>query len=315
MIDTEVSTITEMLKEFALGFGMDILGAILILIVGWWIAGRAAALVRHSLKNAKFVDATLKPLAASIVRYAILVFVLVAVLSNFGVETTSIIAVLGAAGLAIGLALQGTLSNIAAGVMILILRPLKIDEFIEAGAVSGTVVEITLFTTLLKTPDGVFVSAPNSQIWNSSIKNYSRNPTRRLDIKVGIAYDDDVDAALAFLTKLVAADPRVLKDPEPMSFVATLGESSVDLTARGWVATADFWPTFFDLTRKSKTELEAAGFSIPFPQRDLHIVESPETASTTKTAAKPAAKAPAKKPATRSRASTAKSATKTAAAK
>ena len=316
MIETDVSKITLMLKQFALGFGMDLLGAIVILAVGWWLAGRASALVRHSLKNAKFVDATLKPLAASIVRYAILVFVLVAVLSNFGVETTSIIAVLGAAGLAIGLALQGTLSNIPAGVMILILRPLKIDEFVEAGSISGTVVEITLFTTLLKTPDGVFISAPNSQIWNSAIKNYSRNPTRRLDIKVGIAYDDDVDAALDFLKNLVASDPRVLKDPEPMSFVATLGESSVDLTARGWVATSEFWPTFFDLTRKSKTELEAAGFSIPFPQRDLHIIESSETASTaTKTAAKPAAKAPAKKPATRSRSTAAKSTTKTTAAK
>lgn len=311
MLETDVSTITEMLKGFALGFGLDLLGAVLILIVGWWVAGRAAALVRHSLKNTKFVDATLKPLASSIVRYAVLVFVIIAVLSNFGVETTSIIAVLGAAGLAIGLALQGTLSNIAAGVMILILRPLKIDEFVEAGSVSGTVVEITLFTTLLKTPDGVFISAPNSQIWNSAIKNYSRNPTRRLDIKVGIAYDDDVDAALEFLTKLVASDERVLKNPEPMSFVANLGESSVDLTARGWVATGDFWPAFFDLTRKSKTELEAAGFSIPFPQRDLHIIESPETASTSKTAAK----APAKKPATRSRATAAKSTTKTTAAK
>lgn len=311
MIETDVATITEMLKGFALGFGLDLLGAILILVVGWWVAGRAAALVRHSLRNAKFVDATLKPLAASIVRYAILVFVIIAVLSNFGVETTSIIAVLGAAGLAIGLALQGTLSNIAAGVMILILRPLKIDEFVEAGAVSGTVVEITLFTTLLKTPDGVFISAPNSQIWNSAIKNYSRNPTRRLDIKVGISYDDDVDAALEFLTNLVASDERVLKDPEPMSFVANLGESSVDLTARGWVNTSDFWPTFFDLTRKSKTELEAAGFSIPFPQRDLHIVESPETASAAKTAAKPAAK----KPATRSRSTATKTATKTTAAK
>lgn len=311
MIETDVATITEMLKGFALGFGLDLLGAILILVVGWWVAGRAAALVRHSLRNAKFVDATLKPLAASIVRYAILVFVIIAVLSNFGVETTSIIAVLGAAGLAIGLALQGTLSNIAAGVMILILRPLKIDEFVEAGSVSGTVVEITLFTTLLKTPDGVFISAPNSQIWNSAIKNYSRNPTRRLDIKVGISYDDDVDAALEFLTNLVASDERVLKDPEPMSFVANLGESSVDLTARGWVNTSDFWPTFFDLTRKSKTELEAAGFSIPFPQRDLHIVESPETASAAKTAAKPAAK----KPAPRSRSTATKTATKTTAAK
>lgn len=307
MIETDIGTITAQLKAFALGFGMDILGAIVLLAVGWWAAGRAAALVRHALKNAKFVDATLKPLAASIVRYAILVFVIIAVLSNFGVETTSIIAVLGAAGLAIGLALQGTLSNIAAGVMILILRPLKIDEFIEAGSVAGTVVEISLFTTLLKTPDGVFISAPNSQIWNSAIKNYSRNPTRRVDISVGIAYDDDVDAALEFLKKLVASDPRVLKDPEPMSFVANLGESSVDLTARGWVATADFWPTFFDLTRKSKTELEAAGFSIPFPQRDLYIKESPETAS----AAKPAAK----KPASRTRSTAAKSASSTTAKK
>ncbi|MBO6580204.1 MAG: mechanosensitive ion channel [Thalassospira sp.] len=319
MIETDVATITEMLKGFALGFGLDLLGAVLILIVGWWAAGRAAALVRHSLKNTKFVDATLKPLASSIVRYVILIFVIVAVLSNFGVETTSIIAVLGAAGLAIGLALQGTLSNIAAGVMILILRPLKIDEFVEAGSISGTVVEITLFTTLLKTPDGVFISAPNSQIWNSAIKNYSRNPTRRLDIKVGISYDDDVDAALEFLKNLVASDERVLKDPEPMSFVATLGESSVDLTARGWVATSEFWPTFFDLTRKSKTELEAAGFSIPFPQRDLHVIESAETASTAKSiakpAAKPAAKTAAKKPATRSRSTASKTATKTTAAK
>ncbi len=203
--------------------------------------------------------------------------------------------------------------------MILILRPLKIDEFVEAGSISGTVVEITLFTTLLKTPDGVFISAPNSQIWNSAIKNYSRNPTRRLDIKVGISYDDDVDAALAFLKNLVASDERVLKDPEPMSFVATLGESSVDLTARGWVATSEFWPTFFDLTRKSKTELEVAGFSIPFPQRDLHVIESAETASTTKSlakpAAKPAAKTAAKKPATRSGSTASKTTTKTTAAK
>jgi len=313
MIETDVATITEMLKGFALGFGLDLLGAVLILIVGWWAAGRVAALVRHSLRNAKFVDATIKPLAASIARYVILIFVLIAVLSNFGVETTSIIAVLGAAGLAIGLALQGTLSNIAAGVMILILRPLKIDEFVEAGSVSGTVVEITLFTTLLKTPDGVFVSAPNSQIWNSAIKNYSRNPTRRLDIKVGISYNDDVDAALDFLKNLVASDKRVLKDPEPMSFVANLGESSVDLTARGWVATSEFWPTLFDLTRKSKTELEAAGFSIPFPQRDLRVVEGAETASSAKSITKPAAKTPAKKPATRSRSTASKS--KTTAAK
>lgn len=309
MMETDMAAIAGMMENFALGFGMDLLGAVLILIVGWWAAGRASALVRHSLKNARFVDATLKPLAANIVRYVILIFVLIAVLSKFGVQTASIIAVLGAAGLAIGLALQGTLSNIAAGVMILILRPIKVDEFIEAGSVSGTVVEITLFTTLFKTADGIFVSAPNSQIWNSAIKNYSRNPTRRLDIKVGISYDDNVDAALDFLKNLVASDPRVLKDPAPMSFVATLGESSVDLTARGWTNTPDYWETFWDLSRRSKSELEAAGFSIPFPQRDLHIREGAETASTALAAKTTAAKKPA------SRSTAAKPATKTAAKK
>jgi small conductance mechanosensitive channel len=300
MYQTDAASIIEMLRHFALGIGLDIVGAIIILVVGWWIARKAASLVRHSLRNAKFVDSTLKPLAASVVQYTIMVFVLIAVLSNFGVETTSIIAVLGAAGLAIGLALQGTLSNIAAGVMILILRPLKIDEFVEAGSVSGTVVEITLFTTLLKTADGVFISAPNSQIWNSSIKNYSRNPTRRLDIKVGISYDDDVEAALEFLKNLVASDPRVLADPAPMSFVANLGESSVDLTARGWVATADFWATFWELTRKSKTDLEAAGFSIPFPQRDLHVKEGDLAAIAAGESAKASAPKTAAKPATKS---------------
>ncbi|MDP2696997.1 mechanosensitive ion channel family protein [Thalassospira sp.] len=275
---------------------MDILGALIILVVGWWLAGKAASLVRHSLKSVRFVDNTLKPLAASIVQYLILIFVLIAVLSNFGVQTASIIAVLGAAGLAIGLALQGTLSNIAAGVMILMLRPLKIDEFIEAGSVSGTVTEISLFTTQLKTADGIYLSVPNSQIWNSAIKNYSRNATRRVDIKVGISYDDDVEKALVFLQKLLADDPRTHADPAPMSFVANLGDSSVDLTARAWVNTSDYWPTLFELTRKSKTDLEAAGFSIPFPQRDLHIkgedlaAVTPPSSSPAKPPVKPAAK-------------------------
>ncbi|MEQ5774554.1 mechanosensitive ion channel [Thalassospira sp. NFXS8] len=308
MDGTDANTIVEMIRAFALGMGIQILSAIIILIVGWWVAGKAAALVRRALKNAKFVDSTLKPLAASIVQYTILVFVIIAVLSKFGVETTSIIAVLGAAGLAIGLALQGTLSNIASGVMILMLRPLRVDEFVSAGSVSGTVVEITLFTTLMKTADGVFISVPNSQIWNSAITNYSRNPTRRLDIKVGIAYDDDVDAALEFMKNLVASDTRVLAEPAPMSFVANLGESSVDITARGWANTPDFWAAFWDLSRRSKTELEAAGFTIPFPQRDLHLkADSADALS-----AAMQAKAEAPKPAPRARATASKAKAKTA---
>ena len=312
MNGTDTNSIIEMIRAFALGMGIQIVSAIIILIVGWWAAGKAASLVRRALKNTKLVDNTLKPLAASVVQYTILVFVIVAVLSKFGVETTSIIAVLGAAGLAIGLALQGTLSNIASGVMILVLRPLRIDEFVTAGSVSGTVVEITLFTTLMKTADGVFISVPNSQIWNSAITNYSRNPTRRLDIKVGISYDDDVDAALEFMTKLVASDSRVLADPAPMAFVANLGESSVDITARGWANTPDFWATFWDLSRRSKTELEAAGFSIPFPQRDLHLKADSAEALSAAMQAK-AETAPKAKP--RARASTAKSKTTKTAAK
>ncbi|WP_085581535.1 mechanosensitive ion channel family protein [Thalassospira mesophila] len=315
MSGTDANSIIELIRAFALGIGLDILGAIIILIVGWWIAGKAASLVRRSLKNARFVDNTLKPLAASIVQYTIMVFVLIAVLSKFGVETTSIIAVLGAAGLAIGLALQGTLSNIASGVMILILRPLRIDEFVSAGSVSGTVVEITLFTTLFKTGDGVFVSVPNSQIWNSAITNYSRNPTRRLDIKVGIAYDDDVDAALEFMKNLVASDSRILAEPAPMSFVANLGESSVDITARGWAYTPDFWAAFWDLSRRSKTELEAAGFSIPFPQRDLHLkADGLSSAMQAKADAKPARKPAPKARATTTKAKTAKPASSKTAA-
>ena len=194
--------------------------------------------------------------------------------------------------------------------MILVLRPLRVDEFVTAGSVSGTVVEITLFTTLMKTADGVYISVPNSQIWNSAITNYSRNPTRRLDIKVGISYEDDVDAALEFMKNLVASDSRVLADPAPMAFVANLGESSVDITARGWANTPDFWAAFWDLSRRSKTELEAAGFSIPFPQRDLHLkADSAEALS-----AAMQAKADAK-PASRSRATAAKPKTSKKAAK
>ena len=192
--------------------------------------------------------------------------------------------------------------------MILMLRPLRVDEFVSAGSVSGTVVEITLFTTLMKTADGVFISVPNSQIWNSAITNYSRNPTRRLDIKVGIAYDDDVDAALEFMKNLVASDTRVLAEPAPMSFVANLGESSVDITARGWANTPDFWAAFWDLSRRSKTELEAAGFTIPFPQRDLHLkADSADALS-----AAMQAKAEAPKPAPRARATASKAKAKTA---
>ncbi len=268
----QIEAITTKVSEVFVTFGMDILGGIVILILGWLIARWAQRSVQKLLNKTHKIDATLKPLIASIVRYAILILVIIAVLGQFGVETTSLIAVLGAAGLAIGLALQGTLSNIAAGVMLLILRPMRIGEYINAEGTEGTVEEIGLFTSRLKKVDGVFVSVPNSQIWGKAITNFSRNATRRFDLTVGIGYDDNMDDALKVLKKL-AKDKRILKDPAPETMITSLGDSAVNTNLRVWCKTDDYWPLRFDLTKKVKEEFDKANISIPFPQRDVHVHE------------------------------------------
>jgi len=239
----------------------------------------------------------LKPFLASVARYVVLVFVIVAVLNQFGVETTSIIALLGAAGLAVGLALQGTLSNVAAGMMLLMLRPFKVGDFIDASGISGTVVEIGLFTSELKTFDGVYLMAPNSELWNKAILNFSRNPTRRLDLVVGIAYTDDVDGAIKALEGLIKSDSRILADPESQVLVTELGDSAVSLNMRFWVNADDFWGVKFDFTKWSKSTIEAAGYSIPFPQQDVHmhqvVAAAPKAVSAPKKKAKTKAAPPA----------------------
>ena len=260
------------LKDMALSYGIDTLGAIVILVIGWTVAGWAKRLTSSTLARSARVDDTLTPILSNIVRYIILAFVIVAVLAQFGIETTSIIAVFGAAGLAIGLALQGTLSNIAAGVMLLLLRPFSVGEFVDAGSVMGTVEEIGLFTTRFKTPAGLFVVAPNSGLWNSVITNYSRNPQRRIDFVVGVGYDDDLNGATAEMESLMKSDERILNDPEPQVFVTELGDNSVNMTLRCWVNTSDYWPTLTDLTRAAKLKLDEKGYSIPYPQRDIHII-------------------------------------------
>ena len=260
------------LKELALGYGVDIVGAIAILIIGWMAAGWARRLTLSALGRVPRIDDTLKPILSNSVRYVILAFVIVAVLARFGVETTSIIAVFGAAGLAIGLALQGALSNIAAGVMLLLLRPFSVGEYVDAGGVSGTVEEIGLFTTRFKTPAGLFVAAPNSSLWNSTITNYSRNPLRRIDLVIGIGYDDDLKGAMAEMVGLMNADARILIDPEAQVFVTELADNSVNLTLRSWVNSGDYWATLTDLTRDAKLCLDEKGYSIPYPQRDVHML-------------------------------------------
>ena len=271
-MDKQTQEIIEGFVAITIEYGVDIVGAIVLLIIGWTIAGWARRGVRHALERVPRMDETLKPFLAKLVWYVIMAFVLVAVLSQFGVQTTSVIAVLGAAGLAIGLVLQGTLANVASGVMLLFLRPFNIGDYVDAGGIAGTVVEIGLFNTEIKTRKGLCLIVPNKIIWESPITNFSRNPTRRFDITVGISYGDEVNGATDLLMGLLTDDERILDDPEPLAVVGELGDSSVIINLRAWTRAEDFWAAIWDLKKAIKVELEAAGYSIPFPQRDIHIV-------------------------------------------
>lgn len=258
--------------DLAIQYGLDLVGAILLLIVGWIIAGWMKRMVVRGLDQVEAIDRTVTGFLANLVRYLVLILVLVAVLAQFGVETASILAVLGTVGLAVGLALQGTLSNLAAGLLLLFLRPFKVGDYVDAEGIAGTVNEIGLFATQLTTYDGVYLVVPNGQISNRSILNYSRLPTRRLDIEIGIGYGDSIEDASAELMTLLKADKRILGDPEPEVMVTALGDSAVNLNMRFWCKAEDYWALKFDVTKAGKIKVEAAGFSIPFPQHDIHII-------------------------------------------
>ena len=259
----------EHLRTLLLSGGMDLLAAVLILIVGWTLAGWLSDWTRRTLDRAHRFDETLKPITVSLVRYSVLVVTVLAVLRRFGVETTSIIAIIGAAGLAIGLAIQGALSNVAAGVMLLFLRPFRAGDYIEAAGQGGTVREIGLFTTILLSADLVYISVPNASIFGGTIINYSREPTRRINFNVGIDYSDDIAAAQKIVLGVLENDSRVLKAPKPVTPVGALGASSVEIVVRCWVPNAVYWDTLFDLQKTVKLALDAGGITIAFPQ---HVV-------------------------------------------
>jgi small conductance mechanosensitive channel len=254
-------------------YGLDVLGAIAILIIGLMVAGWAQRATRRALSRVNRLDETLRVFFSSIVKYIIVIFVILAVLNQFGVQTASLIALLGAAGLAIGLAMQGTLSNVAAGVMLLIFRPFKVGDYIDAGGQAGSVRELGLFLTQLDTPDNVRISVPNGSVWGAAIKNFSFNPTRRVDLVIGIAYGDDIGKAMASIKAVIDGDDRALKDPAPLLAVTELADSSVNLVVRVWCKNGDYWPVRFDLTRLIKERLDADGITIPFPQRDVHLFQ------------------------------------------
>ena len=260
--------------DLGIQYGLDLLGAVVLLVGGWVVAGWARRSVLKVLHRTPRIDDTLRPVIGNVVRYLILVFVLVAVLAQFGVQTASIIAVVGAAGLAIGLALQGTLQNIAAGIMILFLRPFRVGDYIDAEGLAGTVDEIGLFTTHLRTYKGIYLEVPNGQLWNRAILNYSRVEARRLDIVVGISYEDDIDKAQGALLDLMTSDSRANAEPEPQVMVKELADSSVNLNLRCWAAAGDYWGLLFDFNKAIKQRLDAEGISIPFPQRDVHLYKT-----------------------------------------
>ncbi len=265
--------------EFLMGMGIQALAAIAILIAGWLIAAAAQRAVRRRAERSAALDATLAIVLGKVTRVLILVITLIAVLNQFGVQTASLIALLGAAGLAVGLALQGTLSNVAAGIMLLILRPIRVGDFVEISSTLGTVDEIGLFVTSMHTPDNIAMVMPNSQIWGTSIKNFTQNDTRRVDMVFGISYSDDMDKAVHIINSLIAADQRFLGEPEPLVAVAELADSSVNIYARPWVNRADFFAAKLDLTKKVKERFDAEGVSIPFPQRDVHMSHLPAQAA------------------------------------
>ena len=259
------------ISDFFIQNGPSIIGAIVVLIVGRIIAGIGRKLIKRILTKGD-TDQAIVFFVGNITFAVILIFTVLTALAKFGIETASFVAVLGAAGFAVGFALQGSLSNFASGVLILVLRPYKIGDVIDAAGVVGTVKEIELFNTVLATPDNVKVMVPNSKIYGDIIKNLSSNDTRRVDLVVGIGYNSSIGKAYEVLNGLIKEDKRILVDPEPTVAVAELADSSVNFVVRPWVKKEDYWAVKFDLTQKVKESFDKHNLEIPFPQRVVHNV-------------------------------------------
>ncbi|NNK62379.1 MAG: mechanosensitive ion channel [Gemmatimonadetes bacterium] len=261
------------ITDLATQWGLKVLGALAVVMLGRIVAGWLRSIARKGLTRADF-DATLVPFLANLAFIAIMTFVLISAAGLVGIPVTSFIAVIGAAGLAIALAFQGTLSNFSSGIMLLTFRPFKVGDLVEAGGVKGVVQEIGIFTTTIHTPDNVRIIVPNTTVSGSTIKNFSANPTRRIDLVMGVGYGDDLNLAIETIRTVLGEDDRVLADPAPQVAVSELGDSSVNIVVRPWVDGEDYWGARFDLTKALKERLEAAGCEIPFPQRDLlHFFE------------------------------------------
>jgi len=262
----------ETAQTTGVAFGLKLLAALVIFYVGRIVARMLQKGLRKMLQT-QAVDKILETFVCNLAYWAIMIFVIIAAINQVGVQTTSLIAVMGAAGLAVGLALQGSLSNFAAGVLIVIFRPYRVGDWVEAAGISGSVEQVQILTTMLKTGDNKQIIVPNSQIMNSIITNYSANDTRRIDMIVGVSYSDDLDKVRKTLEELVASDERILKDPACTIAVSELADSSVNFVVRPWASTADYWSVKFDLTEAVKKRFDKEGISFPFPQQDVHLYQ------------------------------------------
>lgn len=265
------SYIPDNIVEILSGYAFSLLMALLVFLVGKWVARKVTNLLVSLLRKTNGMDETLVKFLENIVYYILMVVVIITAVSELGIETTSFMAILGAAGLAIGLALQGSLANFASGVMIILFKPFKVGDVITAGGVTGSVSEVSIFNTIMITPDNQKVIVPNAAITSGSITNINANPTRRVDLVVGIGYDDDIKKAKNVLNSIVEADARVLKEQGITVAVSELADSSVNFVVRAWVKTPDYWGVKFDLTENIKVTFDKEGISIPYPQQDLHL--------------------------------------------
>jgi len=274
VIPTSVEDVSELwlqVQDLATDWGIKVLAALAIFVIGRWVAMALRRGVRRVMEKGE-VDHIIVGFVGSIVYIALLAFVVIAALGQLGIQTTSFIAVLGAAGLAVGLALQGSLANFAAGFLMIIFRPFKVGDFIEGAGVAGVVKEIQIFTTTLKTGDNKIIIIPNAKISGDNITNYSAEETRRVDMTVGVAYDADLSKVRDVLNDIISKDERILSDPPTQVAVAELADSSVNFIVRVWTKSADYWGVKFDATETIKNRFDEEGIGIPFPQRDIHIV-------------------------------------------
>ena len=266
-----MDNVADQLTFFVTTYGIKVIGAIIILILGRIAAGIGRNVVRKVLEKSK-TDPAVVSFVGSMIYFLILIFAVLAALAKFGIQTASFVAILGAAGFAVGFALQGSLANFAAGVLILVLRPFKVGDYIDGAGVGGTVKDIQLFTTVLATPDNIKIMVPNGKLFGDTIKNFSGFDTRRIDFVIGIGYTSDIQKAYDVLMSLIKEDTRILSDPPTNIAVSELADSSVNFVVRPWVKRSDYWGVKFDLTRKIKEAFDENGIEIPFPQQVVHML-------------------------------------------